>query len=109
MQLSLNIEDRKDIVTRAFQTATGVMCDTIEAGVTELQAQYRLQLATYVPLADKRDAVASLIDSSLPEDVQNQISDAAVNAVFGDLVRARLVELEVEWTGGPPPPAPEPG
>jgi len=111
MQVSIKKEDRNDIVAKAFQTATAVMTDTIEAGVAELQAQYRLQVASYVPLADKRAAVAGLIDSSLPSDVQDQISDSSVIAVFSDLVRTGLVEIEVEWTEELPPPAnvePEP-
>lgn len=84
------------------------MAETIEMAVALLQTDYRLQVASYVSLADKRDAVASLIDSSLPESVQEQISDASVQVVFADLVRTGLIEIDVEWTEPPPPVIPEP-
>lgn len=102
MDLSIAKPERKDIIARSLQSTIRALQattnDEIEAAVTELEAQYALQLAAYVPLSDKRSAVAGLIDSSLPSDVQDQISDVSVNTVFADLVRAGLVVLDVTWT-----------
>lgn len=84
------------------------MAGTIDAAIAELSAQYRLQLASYLPLAEKRAMVAELINSSLPSSVQDEISDNSIIEVFADLTRAGLVELEVEWTTPETPPQPPP-
>lgn len=112
--VSLPSANRNEIVSRAVQaTAALLPFDTIEQACSMLEEQYALQLATYVPLADRRDVVASIINSSLPSEAQDQISDATVIAVFADLLRASLVTLAVTWVEPepepePPPPEPEP-
>lgn len=103
MELPLPVSERREIVARAFQAAASLEPNTLESAIASLEAQYRIQIGERVPLSARRDAVASLIDSSLPSDVQDQISDAAVIAVFSDLVRAGLVEIEVAWIEDVPP------
>jgi hypothetical protein len=108
MELSLPISERQHIITRSFQTAASALPSTIEEAVTEVEAQYLLQLASYVPFEAKKAAVASIIDSSLPSDVQDQISAPSVLAVFSDLVRTGLVPLEITWVEEQPAPEPAP-
>lgn len=105
LPISLQSDLRGRCAQAALVSLHGQSFDTLEAVKAELDKQYLIQLVGCIEAPARRAVVASAIQSQLPSEDQEKISDATVELTLRDLVIGGAITLVITWVE-PEPEAP---
>lgn len=99
MQLPVTLEPilQERCAQDALASLQGQRFPTLDAVKAELARQYKIQLVCCIDAPTRRSVVAAAVQSALPSEQQEMISDETVQATLRDLVLAGVIELVVTW------------